>query len=150
MKITKLIIGLLVIFAFSLSVDAQDYSLGVKNVKVTQIISADTLASAGADTVDIKLYTIGNKTVNFSLQTISANVSGTSEGYTDLYKSNDNVNWELVATRTAADTLNSSNLVNFRTDVDGYDARYLRLIITNKTQTQSTIYNSYLYIWEDN
>jgi len=129
---------------------AQDYTFGVKNATDPQtVITPSVLTSAGADTVDIELKRIGWKTCNYGLQITAVENSGTGEGYIDLYKSNDLLFWELVATRVSDDTLKTGNWEAYRADTTGFDARYLRLIITNKSQTMNVTYNSYLYIWSN-
>lgn len=127
---------------------AQDYTFTAKNINTPVTVVSATKTSAQADTVDIQLNTIDGRPVCYSLQVLAVQNSGTTEGYIDLYKSNDLVTFELVATRVANDTLVSGNMVGWRADTDGYEAKYLRIIITNKSQTQNTTYTGKMTIWK--
>lgn len=138
---------IVVLGVFSLFATAQDYTFVAGSAPT--LIYNDTLASAATASVVCLLKSAPDgKPLRYSLVVQSLNVSGTSEGYIDLYGANYNtaLAYELLSARTSNDTLNSSNLVDARTDTDGYDYRYLRFNITNKTQTQSTIYKAWLYV----
>jgi len=147
-KLLILAIALIVGLSFA---SAQDFTIYNPTAPV-QILTADTLGNAGTDSVTVLIKIPKGIAWNYSIIVTSENVSGTSEGYVDLYQSLSNdsyLEYDLVATRVADDTLTSSNLNCVRTDTDGFGFRYLKLLLTNKAQAQSTIYNAWIYPYKD-
>jgi len=136
---------------FITAISAQDAKLYVHNQTTPYHITDLTLANAGADTFDIEIFKDKySYPVCWSLHTYGAVLTGTMEFYVDIYGSNlitSDTSWNLIATRVAEDTINASNLAGLRTDTDGYDYRYLRIIRTCKAQAQTGFGYSYLYLW---
>jgi hypothetical protein len=125
-----------------IAVSAQDYTLNKPGV--TQINDA-TLSSAATSSKTILLKIPDGHYYNYQFQWSYTELSGTSEVWVDTYCSNDGSNWEAIA-RAAGDTLKSGNAVCLHEDNDGFAYRYLKVLLTAKTATQSTHVHGFIYL----
>jgi hypothetical protein len=105
----------------------------------TQVVDA-TITNTGADTVDILLRIPSGEPWGYSLHMVAANVSGTTDIDVSYQWSNDGTNF----VQHTADSLASGNLQYLLEDVDGFGARYMRIISTG-VGTQSSTIDGYLY-----
>lgn len=140
-KMKKLILLCLFVVA-AITLSAQDYVLSAPGV---YSVMDDTVASAQTDNSTIELKIPDGNVWNYQLALYYTQLSGTSEVWVDTYYSLDCSNWELI-TRVAGDTLKSGNAVCLHEDNDGFPYRYLRVLITAKTATQSTRVRGSLYL----
>ncbi len=110
-------------------------------------VVACTLASAGADTVILEVKK-DNENVNlcYNFTTYATQISGTSEAWVDIYGANE-LTYGAFELIEAEDTLVTGAFMNSSIDTDGYIYRYFMIIITAKTQTQSTQIDGQFYIW---
>ena len=137
----KRLILLCLFVVAAIALGAQDYTLYKPGV--TNIID-DTVTSAGSDDCTVLLKIDGN-VWNYQLMLYYTQISATSEVWIDTYYSNDGTNWEIIA-RAAGDTLKSGNTVCLHEDSDGFPYRYLKVLYTAKTATQTTRVRGYLYL----
>lgn len=140
-RMRKFILLCLFVIA-AITISAQDYTLSAPGV--TQINDV-TLASAATSSKTILLKIPDGNVYNYQFQWSYSQLSGTSEVWVDTYFSNDGSNWELIA-RAAGDTLKSGNVVDLHEDNDGFPYRYLKVLLTAKTATQSTHVHGFIYL----
>ena len=135
------------VIGLALATTAQTVDYTMYNQSSPLTVVGCTLASAGADTTIIEIkkdkYNI-NQCYNFT--TFATQISGTSEVWVDIYGANE-LTYGAFELIEAEDTLVTGSFMNSSTDTDGYVYRYLMVIITAKTQTQSTKVDGQLYIW---
>lgn len=146
--ITSISILLLVVM-FSIQSTAQTPTLDHTLYKggVTQIMNDVILETTETDTVDILIKVPNWVEWNYSISVWATEISGTAESYLDLYQANfyhDSA--FILIPRAASDTIISGTWQIMKTDTDGFIARYLRMIITAKSQAQKVKYNAYIYL----
>ena len=138
----KLIILLALFIGFVASSSAQDITIYKSQVVEPILVFSDTILNTESNDTTIELKCPKNQIWAYSIHTIGANISGTSDVDVDYEWSNNGTDF---LTHTS-DSIAASNYQYILEDLTGFGARYMRITRTG-VGTHLTKMTGYLYVF---